>query len=184
MKTDWILTYTGKHFFPLEPNCEDIDILDIAHALSNICRFTGHCREFYSVAQHSVMVAELLWNQHLDYEMALAGLLHDASEAYLIDVARPVKHSPDFEFYRTAEAKLQNVINDCFNCDGYKNQIKGADSIMLATEAYFLMPDCRNWSATTEKPFIFDEFVCWSPQKSKNKFLSSFLDYNQKKLRK
>src|ERR1017187_10636100 len=76
-----ITTFSGIHFWPLLPNPADIRIEDIAHALSNQCRFAGHAREFYSVAEHSVRVSQLC-----PPEDALWGLLHDASEAYLTDV--------------------------------------------------------------------------------------------------
>jgi uncharacterized protein len=83
---DWIQTYTGKQFWPLSPLPEDIVIEDIAHALSMQCRFGGHVRTFYSVAQHSVHVSLLVEPQY-----ALWGLLHDAAEAYLVDLPRPIK---------------------------------------------------------------------------------------------
>jgi hypothetical protein len=85
---DWIQTYSGRQFWPLDPRVEDVHLEDIAHALSNVCRYTGHVREFYSVAEHSVHVS---WS--CEPEDALWGLLHDASEAYLADMARPVKQN-------------------------------------------------------------------------------------------
>ena len=75
---DWIQTYLGIQFWPLDPRPEEVMLFDIAHSLSNMCRFTGHCREFYSVAQHSVIVS-----QNVPREDAAWGLLHDASEAYM-----------------------------------------------------------------------------------------------------
>jgi 5'-deoxynucleotidase YfbR-like HD superfamily hydrolase len=83
---NWIQTFTGRQFWPLDPRPEDIELLDIAHALANKCRYTGHTRSFYSVAQHSVLVSEIVPAADAHW-----GLLHDASEAYLPDVARPVK---------------------------------------------------------------------------------------------
>lgn len=74
MRSDWIATFTGGVFFPLAPRVEDVRISDIAHALSMLCRFAGHTRGFYSVAQHSVLVSRLCSQQD-----ALWGLLHDAS---------------------------------------------------------------------------------------------------------
>jgi len=73
----WKQLYTGKRFYSLDPRPEDIDILDIAHGLSMICRFGGHCKQFYSVAQHSVLVA-----RHASQEDCLPALLHDAKEVY------------------------------------------------------------------------------------------------------
>src|SRR5690242_11754504 len=86
---DWMQTYTGRRFWPLDPRVDDIDIGDIAHHLSLVCRFAGACREFYSVAQHCVGVSYVC-----DPKDALWGLLHDAAEAYVGDMVRPLKRSP------------------------------------------------------------------------------------------
>lgn len=83
---EWIQTFTGKQFWPLNPRHQDIDIRDIAHALSMKCRYSGHTKFFYSVAEHSVLVSHFV-----PPDLALWGLLHDASEAYLPDVPRPIK---------------------------------------------------------------------------------------------
>lgn len=181
MNNSWILTYTGKKFFPLEPQIEDIDIIDIAHALSNMCRFTGHVREFYSVAQHSVLVGERIWNQTKDYKKLLSGLLHDASEAYICDIARPVKHSDEFRSYRQIEANLQGLIDFKFHTSADLDCVKEADNYLLSVEAFHLMPNCKDWALTIEEPEDFKEFSCWSPQKAKDNFLSAFLDYSTKR---
>ena len=75
----WLQTYTGKKFYPFDPREEEVDILDIAHALSQLCRFGGHTKEFYSVAEHCVLVSMCCPS-----EVKLLGLLHDAAEAYQI----------------------------------------------------------------------------------------------------
>ena len=103
--SEYIRTFTGRKFFPLDPNPADIDIIDIAHALSMQCRYTGHTKEFYSVAQHSTIISFACPDPD-----ALWGLLHDASEAYLSDISSPVKRDPRFSFYREAEKKLMDVI--------------------------------------------------------------------------
>lgn len=108
---DWIQTFTGKKFYPLSPQIEDICIEDIAHALSNVCRYAGHCRDFYSVAQHCVMVSDWMPS------MKLEGLMHDASEAYLGDISRPLKHSDAMSGYREAEHRMEAVINAAFDLD-------------------------------------------------------------------
>ena len=82
-KGDWFLTYTGRQFWPLDPRPEDICIRDIAHHLSLCCRFNGACRVHYSVAQHSVMVANIL-----PAPLRFWGLMHDATEAYVGDMVR------------------------------------------------------------------------------------------------
>src|SRR5690348_18006267 len=106
-----IHTFTGRTFCPLDPKPEDIDIQDIAHALSCQCRFTGHSRKFYSVAEHCVRVSLLV-----SPDLQLAALLHDASEAYLSDVARPIKRLPAMAEYRRTEEALQRQIYLCFGC--------------------------------------------------------------------
>lgn len=86
-------TYTGKYINLLLPKAEDIVIEDIAHALAHICRFNGHCTRHYSVAQHSVLVAEAVMDACPDAPpmLALAALLHDAPEAYCGDIGRNLK---------------------------------------------------------------------------------------------
>ena len=101
----WLNTFSGKKIHPLNPNPEDICITDIAHALSHQCRFTGHTKNFYSIAQHCVLVSYLC-NQ----ENALYGLLHDASEYILVDIPSPLKKSQEFNFYREIEKKVQSII--------------------------------------------------------------------------
>jgi hypothetical protein len=130
-----ITTFSGMRFWPLIPNPADIRIEDIAHALSNQCRFAGHSREFYSVAEHSVRVS-----QHCRPEDALWGLLHDASEAYLSDVPAPLKELPAFEAYRAAERSLQGTIAVRFGLS--------TEQPRSVTEA-----DRASWSRTRGQPF-------------------------------
>lgn len=107
---DWLQTYQGIQFYPLDPKPEDIRIDDIAHALSMKCRYNGHCKEFYSVAQHSVLVAEeCLRRKPGDLKFALWGLLHDAAEAYLPDIPRPIKRM-DIGILKECEENIMRVI--------------------------------------------------------------------------
>lgn len=144
MPEGYIQTFTGRRFFPLSAAPGEIDIRDIAHSLALQCRFNGHCREFYSVAQHCVAVAALL-----PPSLALWGLLHDAAEAYLGDLPRPVKQQlPQFS---DAEDRLLELIAGHFNLGWpMPAQVKRADDIMLVTEArdlmgmeWFVGPDIR-----------------------------------------
>lgn len=135
--SDYIRTYTGKKFYPLDPNPDDVDIRDIAHALSLQTRFTGHTRRHLSVAEHSLFVSYIT----ADVSNGLIGLLHDASEAYLVDVPTPVKHDPAFAFYREAEHKIQAAVCEHFNIDTADlPRVKRADRIALVLEAVFNMP--------------------------------------------
>ncbi len=134
--SDWIQTFTGKKVYPLSPRVADIDIRDIAHALSLLCRFGGHCSEFYSVAQHSVYVAYAL-PDHL----RLWGLLHDAAEAYLCDIPSPVKRDPRFVEYRVAEREIMARICDKFGLSTAEPpEVKAEDQAMFSIEAWSLFP--------------------------------------------
>lgn len=130
----WMLTRSGRRFDPIDPQPEMIDLLDIAHGLSNECRYSGQCRQFYSVAQHSVLVSEIV-----PHEIALEALLHDATEAYIKDIPRPIKALlPD---YRRLEARVDAAIRLRFGLPAQTSpDIKHADLVLLATERRDLMP--------------------------------------------
>ena len=98
-------TYSGKRFNPIDPIVEDISIMDIAHSTSNVCRYGGQCKEFYSVAQHSVICS---WEA--SYPNKKWALLHDASEGYIGDVIAPLKYTEHFQVYREIEDKLMAAI--------------------------------------------------------------------------
>ena len=104
----YMITHMGKHFTPTTPDEAQIHINDISHALSLICRGNGHVVHFYSVAQHSVNCANEAKARGLSARVQLACLLHDASEAYLGDITRPVK--PHLPKYMEIEARLQEII--------------------------------------------------------------------------
>ncbi len=130
---DWIQTYSGRTFHSLNPVEEELFVEDIAHSLSNLCRFNGHCLRYYSVAEHSVRVSRILPD-----ELKLWGLLHDAGEAYLTDLPRPVKQRlPSFN---AMEDKVLEVVARKFNLVWpMPAPVKEADNILLATEARDLM---------------------------------------------
>lgn len=150
----YIETFTGKKFYPLAPVTQDISITDIAHALSNQCRFAGHCRKFYSVAEHSCRVSYLLedWGECVHIQMW--GLLHDASEAYLVDLPTPLKKAEFGVAYREAEQTLMREICNVFSLsDEMPSQVRTADEVLLATEARDLM-ECKgdNWDYLRSQP--------------------------------
>lgn len=167
----WIQTYSGRRFNPTSPNPEAIVIQDIAHALSMQCRFSGHCRKFYSVAQHSVLVSYVC-----NHEDALWGLMHDATEAYLVDVPRPLKQSGKFQAYIDFETAMQTAVCKRFGLpDREPESVKRADKVLLATEARDLMgPLHPDWIQPVE-PLPF-KIEAWGPQEAKDNFMKRFFD--------
>jgi 5'-deoxynucleotidase YfbR-like HD superfamily hydrolase len=125
----WIQTFSGIKFHLFDPAHEDITIEDISNGLALTTRYGGQCREFYSVAQHSVYVSQQVPQEH-----AMAALLHDAAEAYLGDLPRPLKHAVGMERFREAESVLEHMIDDVFDVDSHVPEVKLADSQLLATE--------------------------------------------------
>lgn len=165
----WIQTYSGKRFTPTNPKYSAIVIQDIAHALSMQCRFSGHCKKFYSVAQHSVLVSYLC-----NVEDALWGLLHDATEAYLVDIPAPLKRSGKFDAYLDFEKEMQTAICQRFSLpEKEPPSVKIADKIMLATEARDLLVSLReDWTYAVEPaPFRIDPLL---PEAAEELFLKRF----------
>lgn len=161
----WIYTNSGKKIEPLNPDSNMICIKDIAHALSNNCRYTGHSNYFYSVAQHSVIVSKLC-----EPKFALYGLLHDASEAYLSDIASPVKRAHEFDFYKQHENRLQSVIYKKFGLDPCEPQnIKYIDTNIRTNEMYYLFSFDHEF-----KPFFDIDIQPMSPKEAKKEFLKRF----------
>lgn len=163
----WICTYTGAKIEPLDPDPSLIFIEDIAHSLANQCRFTGHVSSFYSTAQHSVLVSYLVPD-----EDRLWALLHDGSEAYISDIASPVKRHPDFgTYYDIAEERLTRAIAERFQLPyPMPKSIKVADKMMLRAEQRDLMPN-----DPTDGPIFDGEVVPWSPYDAERQFLSRYV---------
>jgi uncharacterized protein len=139
LRGSWMQTYTGRQFYPLAALTEDIDPIDIAHALSLICRYGGHVDRFYSVAEHCVLMSHAVAPEH-----AAWALLHDATEAYVGDMVRPLKHHmPE---YRDVEDRLMAVIAERFGLAGVTMppEVKDADNRILLTERAALMTNTRH----------------------------------------
>ena len=138
--SNWIQTFTGKRFAPSAPQPELFDIRDIAHSLSMLCRYNGHCQQFYSVADHSVRVSLAC-----PPGAAMWGLLHDLGEAYLGDMPRPIKiFFPD---YADFEDRLLRAAAEAFELPWpMPPEVRRADDTLLLTEMRDLMvpvPDAR-----------------------------------------
>lgn len=196
-----IQTFTGRHINPFDPDPAAIDIEDIAHALSHICRFTGHTRSFYSVAEHCVRAADYNTMTSIhgtmgkrSRRMALATLLHDASEAYLTDIPRPLKPHmyvvPCLDMaagvrgnlcqYKAAEGDLQTTIYRRFglttdDISDFTQAIHHADLIMLATERRDLLtPTSAVWPSLDGVTPMPEQITPWSPKHAKFQFLCLF----------
>ena len=151
MKVDYIRTYTGIDFTVFDPKVEQICIEDIAHALSHLCRYGGHCDHFYSVAQHSIAVSYLVEPQN-----ALCGLMHDATEAYLVDMPRPIKYK--INQYREIEDKLHLVIAEKYQLPKViPDDVHMIDSLMI-------------------KEFEWDYFMEKRPQEKYTNFYKRFFE--------
>ena len=147
MKDSWIQTYTSKKVFPLIPNKDEIDIVDIANSLGKICRYNGHTLKFYSVAEHSVYVSE-----NVSKKNAMWGLMHDAAEAYLGDIVHPIKsYLGKFKQY---EENLLRCIADKFNlCWPVPKEVKEIDVAILHDESLQVMESKpQSWSQITSLP--------------------------------
>ena len=159
MDNAWIQTYKGGQFWPLDPRPQDVDIEDIAHALSMQCRFAGHVKHFYSVAQHSVLVA-----RHVPQEYRVYALLHDAAEAYLFDCPKPIRHkivaysAEDNLPLHECEDAILYAIFDRYGIpysgkDLARDAVQRADRIALATEKRDLLNPGPPWGFDLPDPW-------------------------------
>jgi 5'-deoxynucleotidase YfbR-like HD superfamily hydrolase len=163
-----ILLSGGEYFDFLDPGSCAFRIEDIAHGLSNICRFAGHCRDFYSVAQHSVHVSQLVPPEH-----AFAGLMHDAVEAFVGDMAKPLKDLlPE---YRAIEHAIEAVLFQQYGLPlPMHRSIKEADIVMLATEQVALMRNRDDWQYTRGRTPADIEIVPMPPAQAERLFLDRY----------
>jgi hypothetical protein len=147
---DWCQTATGKAIYPLDLRPDEIDPLDIAHSLALQCRFNGHCKTFYSVADHSLRVLEQVRSMNEDPVAQRWALMHDAAEAYMTDIPRPVRRS--IEGWKPIEAAIEEAISKRFGIPlPMPATVKYADGALLATEARDLMaPPPQAWESLPE----------------------------------
>lgn len=142
-KGNYINTYMKVKFWPLDPKVEEVKAEDISHALSFLCRANGHYKHFYSVAQHSLNCVYEVQSRNLSKRIQLACLLHDASEAYISDIARPVKK--ELHDYLEIESNLQSTIYKRFKLDNLNSDemkaVEEIDDLILDYELKLLLLD-------------------------------------------
>lgn len=159
---------SGKMFDVFNPDPESISIDDIAWALSHQCRFSGHCARFYSVAEHSVHVSNLVPQTH-----AKTALLHDAAEAYIVDLPRPIKR--ELDGYKEIEANVEAAVAMRFGLSfPWSAEVKHADERMLGEEARQLMSVGVAWSwwmPFVEMPPVAVDHLGHPPEHARQMFL-------------
>ena len=163
---DWIQTASGKAFYPLRPRRDDLFLSDIAHGLSNLCRYGGQCRTFYSVAEHSILLSYAV-----PPSLARWALMHDASEAYLIDVPKPIK--PFLPQYKQAEHVLMELIAGRYDLEWPEPALMADyDTRILHNEQAALHPNPpQSWNIPG-RPLAGITITGWLPLQARVRFLS------------
>lgn len=165
---DWIQVYSGRPFWPLDPRPDEVHIEDIAHALALKCRYGGHSLTFYSVAEHSVLVS-----RHVAPEHALWGLLHDAAEAYLADIPRPVKR--DLQGWHAIEAAVMRAVCLRFGMAlDEPPEVKHIDLAITTDEKDAIMCRGPEWSGLL--PPIGADIQALLPHEAERAFLQRFAE--------
>jgi hypothetical protein len=170
MPYKYIGTYTNKKYHFLNPSVEEICIEDISRALSMSCRYSGHVNRFYSVAEHSVIIANLVYAKTKSKQEAFSALLHDASEAYLTDIPRPIK--PHLTNYGELEALAEKVIQKKFNVPGMSKFTKYLDTHICGAEAKFLFQTVPDWA--NDYDHIEIKIMNYLPKEANEDFMEAF----------
>lgn len=161
-------TYSGHIIDLNDLNVWDINLFDIAHALAMQCRFNGHCARFYSVAEHCVLVSKLV-----SPEYALSGLLHDAAEAYICDVPRPIK--PFLQNYKEIENTVQSEICKSFHIPfPIPDEVMKMDLALLGDEYDKLMKKNNEMVWYLPEPRTGTKIKCYNPKKAKKLFMKTY----------
>ena len=173
----YLQTVSGRWVNPFDPDPSQLDAGDIARALANQCRFGGHSRVFYSVAQHSVIVSELVEQRGGDVEDVFAALMHDATEAYLGDMPHPLKHrSPLGAAFKDAEDHLERALHERFGIKPDVLEIKRADRALLATERRAFSSEDWHWPELEGVEPLDLELTAWSPDEAAQAFAERYAE--------
>lgn len=170
-KGDWMQTFTGRRFWPMDPRPEDVDIRDIAHALALQCRYGGHCLRFYSVAEHCVLLSKAATPEN-----GLWLLLHDGCEAYVSDMVRPLKRSmPEF---RAVEERVAWAVYEAFGLGDVPfepSEVKALDNrIVMDERAQIMCPTGDDWNYGGATEPLGVTLQCWSPERAEREYLGAF----------
>lgn len=169
-KHPWMQTYSGQKFHFLDPHPDEIRIVDIAHSLSLQCRYAGHVKKFYSVAEHCVHMSN-----NCNPKNALWALLHDASEAYMVDICRPVKAF--LSNYKDMESVIMKAIASKYGLlSDYPEEVHELDSRILFNEKILLSK--IDWGWEMEPIAGLDLSKPWSSEIAERKFLQKFAELN------
>jgi hypothetical protein len=178
----YLQTVSGRWVNPFDPDPEQLDPGDIARALANQCRFGGHSRVFYSVAQHSVIVSRLVEERGGDAEDVFAALMHDATEAYLGDMPHPIKHrSPLGAAFKAAEDRLEQAIADRFAIRAGVAEIKRADRALLATERRAFSSERWPWPELEGVEPLDLELTAWPPDEAADAFAQRYAELDARR---
>jgi hypothetical protein len=163
-----ILLQSGEYFDFLDPDNSKVTIEDVAHGLSMICRYTGQCNEFYSVAEHS-------WHAsyHVHPDFAFDALMHDAPESVVGDMSKPLKDiCPE---YRLIEDRIERSFARKFGFNvPLAPEVKEIDIVMLATEQKLIMKNRDDWDYTRGRIPLDIKLYCWPPKTAKEMFLRRY----------
>lgn len=172
-KGDWMQTYTRRQFWPLDPRADEVFIMDIAVGLGNECRYAGQIENHYSVAQHSVYVSHQVPAEH-----AMCALLHDAPEAYLKDIHRPLKRQ--LREYGPIEHAVWLAVAERFGLPAEMPECvkKADDSVLLAEKAQIVGPSPVPWSIPGTPADI--HIGLWTPRRARLAFLDRFVQLGGK----
>ena len=178
----YLQTVSGRWVNPFDPDPDQLDIGDIARALANQCRFGGHCRPFYSVAQHSVHVSQIVEERGGDAEEVFAALMHDAAEAYLGDMPHPLKHrSPLGAAFKAAEDNLEHALREHFRIKPDVPEIKRADLSLLATERRTFSAEKWHWPELAGVEAYEIELSAWPPDEAAETFARRYAELDARR---
>jgi hypothetical protein len=179
----YLQTVSGRWVNPFDPDPEQLDAGDIARALGHLCRFGGHSRVFYSVAQHSVIVSRLVEERGGDAADAFAALMHDATEAYLGDMPHPLKHRSALgAAFREAEKDLERAIQARFDIKPDVPEIKRVDRALLATERRIFSGENWHWPELDGVEPLAIEIEAWPPEEAARAFAERYAELDARRL--